>query len=72
MTQDELKELADDALNAVCLHIQNKLGVTSGDVAGMYFSGPVDDQIRMILAGYIKSELNWMGTPIETPEGESP
>ena len=63
MTQDEIRDLADDALNVACKHIQDKLGVPTGDVAGMFFSGPVDEQIRIILEGYIRSELNWMGVP---------
>jgi hypothetical protein len=67
MTRNEIEQLADDALNAACLCVQEKLGVASGDVAGMFFSGPVEDEIRLILARYIKSELNWMGTPVDWP-----
>lgn len=68
MTQDEMNALADEALNVACKHIQDKLGVETGDVAGLFFSGPVDEQIRIILFGYIKSELNWMGQPAPSDE----
>lgn len=70
MTRNEINDLADEALNVACKHIQDKLGVKFGDVAGLYFSGPVDEQIRIILAGYIKSELNWMGQPAPSDEFE--
>lgn len=70
MTQDEIRDLADDALNVACKHIQDKLGVPTGDVAGMFFSGKADDDIRALLESYIRSELNWMGFPANPPADE--
>lgn len=68
MTADQMNALADEALNVACRLIQDRLGVETGDVAGLYFSGPQDEQIRTILFGYIKTELNWMGQPAPTDE----
>lgn len=39
-----LKKATQDALDAGCFVIQEALGVTSGDVAGVYFSG--GDELR--------------------------
>lgn len=59
MTPREIEDLAEDALNAACLEIQKKLGVESGDVAGLYFSGTEADAVRIIFRDYIKYELSF-------------
>jgi hypothetical protein len=56
MKHEQIQQLADDALDAACLHMQNQLGIDDGDVAGIYFSGNVQDAIRQIFEGYIKME----------------
>lgn len=57
-----LNELVDaatqDALNAGCAAVQEKLGIATGDVAGVYFSGP--DEVRPVakaIADYIAHEI---------------
>jgi hypothetical protein len=54
MTNDQMKDLADDALTAAVLLIQDRLGVTTGDCAGLVFS---DDFVRDLLADYIRIQI---------------
>ena len=53
-TQDEIDDMAEDALNALCLSVQNALGVTDGGLASMHFS---DDETKDAIKKYIKAEL---------------
>lgn len=55
MTAIEIDDLAEDALNAACLVIQDALKVASGDLAGIFFS---DGEVKSQLIKYIQSELN--------------
>jgi len=57
LSDQEIEDLADEALNAACLVIQQRLGIEEGGWAGMYFSG--DHPIDEILRGYIRSEIEW-------------
>jgi hypothetical protein len=70
MTASEIEALAEDALNAACLEIQKKLGVTDGGVAGVFFSGDEGDDVRAHFNYYIRLELNWMGSPVNPPADE--
>ena len=54
-TEDEIDDLAEDALNALCLSVQNALGVTDGGLASIHFSG---DETRNNIKDYIRSELS--------------
>lgn len=56
MKHEQIQQLADDALDAACLLMQDRLGVQDGDVAGIYFSGNVQDAVRQLFEGYIKME----------------
>ena len=58
-TEDQIKTIAENALNAACLSIQNELGQTDGGIAGIYFSGIRADAILSILSGYIHTEINF-------------
>ena len=60
----EVQELAERALDAACLLIQDELGVKSGDVAAHFFSGSDDKEILLILRRYIQSEINVANWPI--------
>ena len=54
-----ITEATEAALNAGCLVIQEALGVTSGDVAGIHFSGKRETAwIAHALANYLISEHN--------------
>jgi hypothetical protein len=54
MTNDQMQDLADDALTAAVLLIQDRLGVTTGDCAGLVFS---DYVVRDLLADYIRAQI---------------
>jgi hypothetical protein len=55
-TEDGIKDLAREALDAACLLIQTRLSVETGDLAGMFFD---DDRVEDSLRNYIRSELHW-------------
>jgi hypothetical protein len=57
MTKQDIKELAENALHEACRHIQDVLGVTTGDTAGLFFCGQQEDEIHQILCQYIDIEL---------------
>jgi hypothetical protein len=49
--------LAEAALNAACVLIQDELGQEDGGVAGIYFSGDKEHLIMEILKDYISTEI---------------
>jgi hypothetical protein len=55
-TEEGIKDLAREALDAACLLIQTRLGVETGDLASMFFD---DDRVEDSLRNYIRSELHW-------------
>jgi hypothetical protein len=57
MTNEDVQNLAEQALNEACRHIQDIVGVQTGDLAEIYFSGNNKDAIEAVLRGYIISEL---------------
>ena len=54
----EVEALAEDALNAACRLIQDRIGQTDGGLAGMFFSG---DEVQAKLCAYIRAELQAKG-----------
>ena len=54
----EIDEIADEALNAACRVVQDRLGVTSGDFAALYFQGYTERVITDILRGFIREQIN--------------
>ena len=57
-TQEEIDNIAFDALEAAVLCVQEKLGQQDGDVAGLYFTGENETAILSILKSYIQTEIN--------------
>jgi len=57
-TPQGIDDLAEEALDAAVRVIQDRLGVETGDHAGLFFSGSAGDDIKEWLRRYIKSELN--------------
>jgi len=53
-SEDDIDDIAEKAVNALALSIQNDLGVTDGDLASIYFS---DDEVKDWVKTYIKAEL---------------
>jgi len=54
MNSEEIDALADAALDAAALLIQEQLGVPTGDLAAMFFC---DGIAQKNLAAYIRSEI---------------
>jgi hypothetical protein len=46
-----------DALDVACKHIQDIIGVDTGDLAGLYFSGENLETVDLVLRRYITLEL---------------
>ena len=57
MNKDQIQNLAENALHEACRHIQDALGIQSGDTAGLYFTGDREEIILDILTRYIDTEL---------------
>jgi hypothetical protein len=55
MTNEQINELANEALNAAAALIQKRLGVTDGGHAAIFFS---DDVALNNLVDYIASEID--------------
>lgn len=55
VTNDEIDDLAEDALNAMCKTVQDYLGIKHGDNAALYFS---DDRFKALIKDYIKDEID--------------
>lgn len=58
-TQNEISDLAMSALDEACRHIQDHLGVKTGDLAGIFFSGEAQSIIESILQDYIRTEIQF-------------
>jgi len=58
-TQEEIHTMAERALDAACLSVQDEIGQTSGGLAGVYFSGNREEIILDILKSYIQTEINF-------------
>ena len=56
-TQEEIQDIADEALNAACRVVQERLGIKNGDLAALYFQGRTERVITDILRGYIRTEI---------------
>jgi hypothetical protein len=58
MEKDQINDLARAALDAACAHIQDALGVKTGDFAALHFSARQrEETILQILAFYIEEEI---------------
>ena len=58
-TQDDIHMMAEYALNAAILSIQDELGQTDGGIAGIFFSSHREEVILDILKSYIRTEINF-------------
>jgi hypothetical protein len=57
MNNQEIQNLAENALHEACFHIQEALGVTNGQNASIFFSGEREDTVYQIFRKYIENEL---------------
>ena len=63
---EALENATEDAVNAGCLAVQQAIGVTRGDYAGVYFSGDVErKKVREVFAKYMHSELQYGDNALE-------
>lgn len=60
LTSEQIDDLVFEALNAAVRHIQDNIGVTTGDRAGLFFTGQYGDEITKRLRQYTVYELNMM------------
>lgn len=60
-TQDEIHSMAESALNAAVLSVQNELGQTDGGIAGWVWSGKAEEIMLDILKSYIRTEITFLG-----------
>jgi len=60
-TDPEIESLAEDALNALCLFVQERIGQTDGGYASLFWSGQED-----IIRDYVETELVGMGNATES------
>jgi len=58
-TEEGIAGLAAEALNVAVAHIQDQLGVDTGDFAGLYFSGTREQALEAIFKQYIEQEIHW-------------
>jgi len=56
-TGHDYATIAETALDAAILHIQNTAGETTGDYAGVWFASPEGDAIRDILRRYAEDQI---------------
>ena len=56
MNKQQIQNLAENALHEACRHIQDALGVQTGDTAGLFFTGEREDIILDIFTRYIDTE----------------
>jgi hypothetical protein len=57
MTKQDIQNLAENALHEACRHIQDALGIQSGDTAGLFFTGAREEVVLDIFTAYIDTEL---------------
>lgn len=54
--EHDIESLIEEALNAACRSIQDRIGQTDGGIAGMYFSGGNRDDFDKLFRQYIETE----------------
>ena len=61
MTNDQIKQIAEQALNDMCLSVQNQLGLNSGDVASQFFDMEWQngEAILEIIKSYVSAEVQF-------------
>lgn len=56
LTPKEIEDLAEEALNAACVVMQNRIGQTDGGTAALFFS---DDEVKNAFMEYVRHEV-WL------------
>lgn len=63
MNYKQIHALAEAALDAAALHIQDHMNIKDGDVAGMFFAGDKRDELIQTLVDYIRTEQRFRNPP---------
>lgn len=61
-SKSDLERIAENALHAACKSMQNDIGITSGDYAGIHFTGEIEAHIYAIFEQYLRNEISFMDT----------
>ena len=61
MTNDQIKQIAEQALSDMCLSVQTQLGITNGDVASQFFDmdWQKGEEILAMITDYVKTEIQF-------------
>jgi hypothetical protein len=59
MKNDQIENLADESANEAIRYIQEKMNISTGDFAGLYFSGDSWGELTLILSDYIRAEIQF-------------
>jgi hypothetical protein len=54
----DIDTIAQNALDAACASIQDDLGVNTGDLAGMFFTGEAEENFMRVIKSYIRCEID--------------
>jgi len=57
MDKRQLELIADGAIDVAFKHMQDKIGVTNGDFAGMFMSGTHEENLKALFVQYMGEEL---------------
>lgn len=57
LPEQSINAIAESAINAAVREVQDQLDIETGDFAGIFFSGELNEQLMRIFSLYIKSEL---------------
>lgn len=58
-SESAIARIADHALNVAAREIQDELGIDSGDVAGVFFTGENYTEVLRRFVDYIKLEISF-------------
>lgn len=57
LSEEEIADAIEAALNAACFEIQEKIGQKDGGIAGVFFTGECRDRFDTLMRQYIELEF---------------
>jgi tRNA U38,U39,U40 pseudouridine synthase TruA len=58
-TSTGIDNLAEEAIDKAIRHIQNEMGIPTGDAAGLFFSGVVYEKMKEQFKDYVRFEISF-------------